>query len=96
MSEDITVHVEPEEPEVAVMLEELRYLVFEGKAGDSAYDIAVSLGFSGTKAEWIASLMGEAGPRGEPGQLYYELRDNGETLYIENLTRLENLDEEAF
>lgn len=30
--------------------------------GDSAYDVAVSAGFIGTEAEWIASLRGPAGP----------------------------------
>ncbi|RAN30623.1 hypothetical protein [Hyphomonas pacifica] len=32
-----------------------------GPAGPSAYEIAVSLGFSGTEAEWLASLQGPPG-----------------------------------
>ena len=31
----------------------------------SAYDIAVSQGFEGTEEEWIASLKGEPGPKGD-------------------------------
>ena len=31
----------------------------------SAYDIAVSQGFKGTEEEWIASLKGEPGPKGD-------------------------------
>lgn len=33
----------------------------QGKDGKSAYDIAVSNGFSGTEQEWLDSLIGEAG-----------------------------------
>lgn len=53
--------VTTEEPAVAATLDDLRYLVFNGKKGDSAYDEAVKLGFVGTEAEWIASLKGEKG-----------------------------------
>ncbi|MDE7261315.1 MAG: collagen-like protein, partial [Oscillospiraceae bacterium] len=35
-----------------------------GRDGKSAYEIAVDAGFTGTEAEWLASLKGE---RGEPG-----------------------------
>lgn len=35
--------------------------------GYSAYAIAVELGFEGTVEEWIASLKGEKGDRGNPG-----------------------------
>lgn len=41
------------------------------EAGESAYDIAVKLGYEGTEAEWIASLKGdpgETGPKGDPGE----------------------------
>lgn len=37
----------------------------EGPPGPSAYDSAVSNGFVGTEAEWLASLKGD---QGEPGQ----------------------------
>ena len=39
-----------------------------GDPGDSAYDIAVTNGFTGTEEEWLDSLVGEQGPQGEPGQ----------------------------
>lgn len=39
-----------------------------GADGASAYEVAVNNGFSGTEAEWLASLKGEKGDPGEPGQ----------------------------
>lgn len=42
----------------------------EGPPGTSAYQLAVATGFTGTEAEWIASLHGDpgaAGPAGPPG-----------------------------
>ena len=39
-----------------------------GPQGDSAYDIAVKLGFEGTEAEWLESLKGVNGINGTPGQ----------------------------
>lgn len=44
-----------------------------GKNGKSAYEIAVSLGFEGTEAEWIESLKGTDGQTphiGENGHWY--------------------------
>ena len=38
-----------------------------GTNGDSAYDIAVANGFSGTEAEWLASLVGAEGAEGPEG-----------------------------
>ncbi|MGW2130466.1 GDSL-type esterase/lipase family protein [Streptomyces coelicoflavus] len=35
--------------------------------GDSAYEVAVEAGFVGTEAEWLASLVGAQGPKGDPG-----------------------------
>lgn len=35
-----------------------------GGTGESAYDIAVRLGFVGTEEEWLATLVGPAGPEG--------------------------------
>ena len=61
---EIAAAITTEEPAVAATLDDLRYLVFEGKkgaTGDSAYEEAVTLGFDGTEAEWIASLKGETG-----------------------------------
>lgn len=38
-----------------------------GAAGASAYQVAVSNGFTGTETEWLASLKGDKGDRGEVG-----------------------------
>jgi hypothetical protein len=84
--------VTTEEPAVAATLDDLMYLVFKGKkgdTGDSAYEEAVSLGFVGTEAEWIASL------KGAPAKLVGELRPDG-TLYVRNLYSYENLEEATF
>jgi hypothetical protein len=35
-----------------------------GPRGDSAYEVAVRNGFSGTEAQWLASLKGDPGPAG--------------------------------
>ncbi|WP_411141398.1 hypothetical protein [Streptomyces sp. x-80] len=35
--------------------------------GDSAYEVAVAAGFEGTVADWLDSLVGPPGPRGETG-----------------------------
>ena len=39
-----------------------------GAAGQSAYQIAVALGFVGTEAAWLASLKGDAGTNGTAGK----------------------------
>lgn len=41
--------------------------VDEIQAGRSAYDIAVANGYSGTEAEWLESLIGPQGPKGDDG-----------------------------
>ncbi len=38
-----------------------------GPAGASAYQVAVSNGFTGTEADWLASLKGDKGDRGDVG-----------------------------
>lgn len=38
-----------------------------GEKGYSAYEVAVKNGYSGTEAEWLATLKGEKGDKGEPG-----------------------------
>ena len=38
-----------------------------GTPGDSAYRVAVGNGFTGSEAEWLASLVGPQGPVGPPG-----------------------------
>jgi len=39
----------------------------DGTDGQSAYQIAVALGFVGTEGDWLLSLKGEPGPAGAPG-----------------------------
>lgn len=39
----------------------------KGDPGDSAYQIAVKNGFTGSETEWLASLNGETGPQGPKG-----------------------------
>ncbi|MDX2948002.1 hypothetical protein [Streptomyces caniscabiei] len=39
----------------------------DGDDGDSAYDIAVAAGFTGSEAEWLASLVGPQGDTGPAG-----------------------------
>lgn len=39
-----------------------------GADGKSAYQLAVENGFVGTVQQWLASLIGEAGPQGLPGK----------------------------
>ena len=38
-----------------------------GEKGYSAYEVAVKNGYTGTEAEWLATLKGEKGEKGEPG-----------------------------
>lgn len=38
-----------------------------GMDGDSAYEVAVANGFSGTESEWLASLVGATGAQGSKG-----------------------------
>lgn len=38
----------------------------KGETGKSAYEIAVSKGFVGTEQEWVASLKGNPGDKGDP------------------------------
>ena len=48
-----------------------------GTAGKSAYEIAVDNGFVGTETEWLKSLKGEQGDKG----------DNGTTPHIDETTK---------
>lgn len=76
MTDAINVEITTEQPVVAANLAELRYLVFHGMIGDtgqSAYELAVELGFEGSEEDWIASLKGE---RGET--LGWDVTDDGE------------------
>ena len=37
-----------------------------GRDGLSAYEVAKENGFTGTEQEWLESLKGPAGPKGDP------------------------------
>lgn len=43
------------------------FFQISGGSGASAYEVAVQNGFEGTVEEWLASLKGEPGPKGETG-----------------------------
>jgi len=58
-----------------------------GATGDSAYEIAVRNGFTGTEAEWLASLEGEPGKPGQdattaPDKFIVNLTCNSDRLVV--------------
>lgn len=59
---------DPDDVIVVARLAPPRGVVGEGTPGQSAYELAVELGFVGTEAEWIASLHGEDGEDGTDGE----------------------------
>lgn len=64
----------------------------QGVPGDSAYQVAVNNGFTGTEQEWLASLKGETGQDGAPGQDGSNGQDgapgqNGITPHIDPVTK---------
>lgn len=52
-----------------------------GVDGKSAYELAKDAGFTGTEAEWLASLKGEKGDKGDPGDYYYPCVDKTSANY---------------
>jgi hypothetical protein len=47
----------------------------DGKSGQSAYELAVTDGFVGSVTDWLSSLKGDAGAKGDAGEstvVYYE------------------------
>ena len=52
-----------------------------GVDGKSAYELAQEAGFTGTEAEWIASLKGEKGDKGRNGDYYYPCVDKESANY---------------
>ena len=81
-------------------LQQLRSCAVRGRPGKSAYELALDNGFSGTEAEWLASLtgaqgetgsQGPAGADGAAGRSAYEIAlDNGfsgtEAQWLASLT----------
>jgi hypothetical protein len=58
-----------------------------GADGSSAYEVAVANGFVGTESEWLASLVGPAGPSG-PNVDWQTILDVGSTLNKNNTINL--------
>ena len=52
-----------------------------GPDGKSAYELAKEAGFTGTEAEWLASLKGEPGEKGRNGDYYYPCVDKESANY---------------
>jgi hypothetical protein len=75
--------------DISDLINWLLTLPTKGDQGISAYDVAVEEGYVGTKAEWLQSLIGaqgpkgetgETGPKGDTGKSAYEIaQDNGFT-----------------
>ena len=51
-----------------------------GANGLSAYQVAVANGYTGTEAQWLASLVGATGPQGATGTFQNGI-NNGDVLY---------------
>lgn len=69
----------------------------DGADGDSAYEVAVAGGFTGTEAEWLASLQGPEGPQGPKGDTGAAGADGAdgfgtEAQYNDIIARLEALE----
>ena len=58
-----------------------------GVDGQSAYDIARSLGYGGTKTQWLAALIGAAGKDGKDGANGTDGRNASALLGTVNLTQ---------
>ena len=53
----------------------------KGDTGKSAYEVAKDNGFNGTEAEWLASLKGEPGDKGDTGDYYYPCTEKDSENY---------------
>lgn len=53
-----------------------------GLKGDSAYQVAVNNGFTGTEKEWLESLKGQQGPQGEPGMTGRPGKDGNPGVHV--------------
>ncbi|GEO70549.1 pyocin knob domain-containing protein [Levilactobacillus acidifarinae] len=49
----------------------------KGATGDSAYQVAVAGGYTGTVEEWLASLKGDTGDKGATGDSAYQVAVSG-------------------
>lgn len=48
-----------------IPVEAAPYQIVQGKPGESAYEVAVRHGYTGTEAEWLESLRGATGPEAD-------------------------------
>jgi hypothetical protein len=48
----------------------------QGEKGASAYQTALQNGFTGTAAEWLATLVGPQGPKGDPEVVSVQVRES--------------------
>lgn len=56
----------------------------KGVRGESAYDVAVRNGYTGTEAEWLLSLKGEPGQKGPKGDTgYVDISGTGMTITVD-------------
>lgn len=81
----LSAEIRSDRPVIAADLEELRYLVFQGMKGadgESAYDLAVALGFEGSEQAWLESLAGADGKN-------YGIVVDGSTDHVLELKSLE-------
>ena len=60
-------------------LQQLRSCAVRGRPGKSAYELALDNGFSGTEAQWLASLTGPQGATGPQGPAGEGLPSGGTT-----------------
>ena len=64
---------------------------FQGKDGDSAYDVAVQNGFEGSEAEWLKSLRGSSGVYVGAGDMpedcNVQIDPTGDALSLEEIIR---------
>lgn len=54
----------------------------KGKDGASAYEVAVKNGYQGTESEWLASLKGDPGDKGDTGTV--DLAGKGLAINVDN------------
>lgn len=58
----------------------------------SAYAIAVKNGFEGTEEEWLASLKGPQGDKGDPGEVSLRDFQPVQNMVLDHDNRLTNLE----
>lgn len=79
-TEDVGVEVVATEVEV-----EVAYAVEQGPPGLDAYGVAVEEGFTGTRQQWLASLVGPAGASGTVSYVHSQSASSDTWTIIHNL-----------